>query len=202
MQIQHLARTSTAIAATRSRRKKTAMLAECLAALSPDEVYAATSYLTGALPQGRIGIGPSAVRAAAAEPNAQATLTVSDVDAALNAIAACHGAGAQRSRAQALRDLLARATAEEQRFLRQLLLGELRQGALDGVVSDVGGPVSFDVVRVFDGVLEGTEPEDTAVFMRRVAELKRAVDAASQAVSLGFDRIAILEAALLGLGGG
>jgi len=67
---------------------------------------------------------------------------------------------------------------------------------IDGVVKDVGGPVSFDVVRVFDGVLKGTEPEDAAVFMRRVAELKRAVDAASQAVSLGFDRIAILEAAL------
>ncbi len=67
---------------------------------------------------------------------------------------------------------------------------------VDGVVTEVGGPQDFEVVRVFEGVLDGTAPEDTAVFMEQVAELKRAVDAASQAVGLGFDRIAILEAAL------
>jgi photosystem II stability/assembly factor-like uncharacterized protein len=67
---------------------------------------------------------------------------------------------------------------------------------VDGVVTEVGGPLDFEVARVFEGVLEGATPEDTAVFMRQVAALNRAVSAASQALSLGFDRIAILEKAL------
>ena len=67
---------------------------------------------------------------------------------------------------------------------------------IDGEVTPVAGPLDFKVVRVFEGVLEGTSPEKTAVFMRQVAELKRAASAASLAVSLGFDRIAILEKAL------
>ena len=54
MQTEHLAHVSAALAATRSRMKKTAILAECLADLNPGEVYIATSYLTGGLPQGRI----------------------------------------------------------------------------------------------------------------------------------------------------
>ncbi len=66
----------------------------------------------------------------------------------------------------------------------------------DGAVSTVAGPLDFTVTRVFEGVLEGTAPESTATFMRQVAALNRAVSAASQAVSLGFDRIAILEMAL------
>ena len=61
--IQDLARISAELAATRSRLKKTAILAACLADLAPDEIHAATSYLTGGLPQGRIGIGPAAIRA-------------------------------------------------------------------------------------------------------------------------------------------
>jgi hypothetical protein len=67
---------------------------------------------------------------------------------------------------------------------------------MDGVVNDVGGPLSFEVERVFAGVLEGTTPEDTAAYMRQVAELNRAVSAASQMVKLAFARIAILETAL------
>jgi DNA ligase-1 len=136
MQIQQLARVSVTLAATRSRLKKTAVLAQCLADLEPLEVRAATSYLTGRLPHGRIGIGPAAIRAATVEPNGRSTLNVKEVDAALGAIAAHRGSGAQTRRTRALRELLARATAEEQHFLLKLLLGELRQGALEGVVSD------------------------------------------------------------------
>jgi DNA ligase-1 len=136
MQIQQLARASAKLVATRSRLTKTAILAECLAELGPDEVHAATSYLTGRLPHGPIGIGPATIRAATVEPSGRSTLKVTAVDAALRAIAAHRGAGAQARRAQALRELLARATAEEQHFLLNLLLGELRQGALEGVASD------------------------------------------------------------------
>jgi photosystem II stability/assembly factor-like uncharacterized protein len=67
---------------------------------------------------------------------------------------------------------------------------------VDGVVTELDGPVPFEVVRVFEGTLEGTPPVETAAFMREVAELNRAVSAASQVVSLGFERLANLERAL------
>jgi photosystem II stability/assembly factor-like uncharacterized protein len=68
---------------------------------------------------------------------------------------------------------------------------------MDGVVTVVAGPVDFTVARVFEGLLAGTPPEGTAAFMFQVAELNRAVSAASQAMNLAFDRIAILEQALI-----
>ncbi len=67
---------------------------------------------------------------------------------------------------------------------------------VDGVVTDLGGPVGFEVRRVFPGVLEGTPPVEAAAFMQRVAELRRAVTAASAMVELGFQRIEQMETAL------
>lgn len=67
---------------------------------------------------------------------------------------------------------------------------------IDGRVTDLAGPIDFEVVQVFEGVLEGTSPIDTAVFMRQVAELQRGVSAASHAAGLAFDRIDNLEKAL------
>jgi len=67
---------------------------------------------------------------------------------------------------------------------------------VDGVVTEVAGPVDFEVTRVFKGVLEGTSPEDTAAFMRQVAELHRGVSAASESADLGFETIENLEKAL------
>jgi len=67
---------------------------------------------------------------------------------------------------------------------------------IDGVVTDVAGPVDFEVARVFEGTLEGTPPTDTAAFMREVAALYRGVSAASQAANLGFTTIENLENAL------
>jgi photosystem II stability/assembly factor-like uncharacterized protein len=66
----------------------------------------------------------------------------------------------------------------------------------DGMVTEVAGPESFEVVRVFEGVLEGTPPADTAAFMREVAVLQRGVSAASQATAIGFKTIENLEKAL------
>ncbi len=154
MKIQQLARASATVAATSGRLRKTAVIAECLADLGPDEVHTATSYLTGRLPNGRIGIGPAAIRAATVEPNGRSTLDVTEVDAALRTIAAHRGVGAQTRRTQSLRDLLARATAEEQHFLLKLLLGELRQGALEGLVSDaVARAASIDAAAVRRAVM-------------------------------------------------
>jgi len=91
----------------------------------------------GDLPQGRIGLGPAAVRAArdvaaAALPQ----LTIGAVDAAFERMAGLSGAGSTAARVEQLRGLFARATIEEQEFLARLVYGELRQGALEGVMAD------------------------------------------------------------------
>jgi len=120
---------------TRARLEKVGRLAECLRALPPDEVATGASWLAGELPQGRVGVGWALVGSLpdGGAPSSP-TLRVAEVDAALGEIAAIAGAGATAARARALGALFARATADERTFLRGLLLGELRQGAQEGLV--------------------------------------------------------------------
>ena len=130
-----LAETSQRVGATAARLGKVRELATLLEQLAPEEVGPAVQYLSGEMPQGRIGIGPAAVgRAAATDPAPVATLSVSDLDLRLSSLAAISGTGSAAQRAERLRELFALATAAEQRFLLQLLVGELRQGALAGVM--------------------------------------------------------------------
>ncbi len=119
-----------------ARLAKTAELATLLRTLDPGEITIATHYLAGELPQGRIGVGYAALSDAAGSAVAaqQETLTLSEVDEALSRLAAARGAGSASRRAEILHALFARATAPEQRFLLELLAGELRQGALGGVM--------------------------------------------------------------------
>ncbi|AWB92888.1 ATP-dependent DNA ligase [Aeromicrobium chenweiae] len=130
--------TSAAVAATRSRSAKATALADLLlrtATESPEDVPTVTSYLAGALRQRRTGLGWRSLQdapAAATTPS----LTVSEVDAAFDRLAALAGAGSQRARAEATTALMARATADEQRWLRGVVTGEVRQGALDSLVQD------------------------------------------------------------------
>ena len=130
-----LADTSQRVGATAGRLIKIRELAALLTQLAPDEIGVAVHYLSGELPQGRMGIGPATVGNAAATPAARApTLSIAEVDARLAALAESGGAGSAAQRAQMLRELFGLATAAEQRFLLQLLVGELRQGALQGVM--------------------------------------------------------------------
>lgn len=132
-----LVRTSSAVAAVRGRLEKTARLADLLRRLDESEMEPVVTFLAGDLRQGRIGVGAAAIRGAAATPAAEtASLTVHDVDAQFARIAATSGVGSSSARAVLLRDLFVRATADEQRFLSHLLFGELRQGALEGVLVD------------------------------------------------------------------
>jgi DNA ligase 1 len=129
---------SAAVTAAAGRLEKTGLLAELLRSLAPDEVAIAVSYLSGDLPQGRIGIGPAAIRAAwpDAASAADAPLAIHDVDDAFTRIAGLSGAGSTAGRARLLRGLLERASGAEQDFLGRLLFGELRQGAQEGVMLD------------------------------------------------------------------
>ncbi|MFI8263113.1 MULTISPECIES: ATP-dependent DNA ligase [unclassified Streptomyces] len=132
MLLAEVARVSREVAETSARSRKTALLAEVFAAAPPEEAALVVSYLSGRLPQGRPGIGWRAL-AAEVEPAAEPTLTVTAVDAAVTDFAAVAGAGAQAGRRRILDALLGAATGPEQRFLRSLLSGEVRQGALDAV---------------------------------------------------------------------
>ena len=136
MLLNDVARVSAEVAETSSRLAKTARLTECLAGARAEEVRLAVAYLSGLLPQGTIGVGWAALRELP-RPAAAPALELLEVDAALSAIAAMTGGGSQSRRREALADLFGRATAAEQAFLRGLLLGELRQGALEGVMTDV-----------------------------------------------------------------
>ena len=133
--LQDLAQTSALMAASSSRLVKVAALADCLRRLSPAEVVPGVGYLSGELPQRQIGVGWAALRELPG-PAAESTLTVAEVDALLAQIGAATGPGSQAVRRRLLGGLFGRATEPEQRFLRGLLSGELRQGALEGVMLD------------------------------------------------------------------
>jgi len=135
MRLDELARTSERVEASRARNQKVALLAACVSELAPSEIELGVAYLAGELPQGRIGIGYAALRAATPGPSAaQATLTLAEVDQRFSEIRALDGPGSGAARHAELEALLAHATEREQRFLAKLVIGELRQGALEGVV--------------------------------------------------------------------
>lgn len=135
MLLQDLALASRDVTALSGRLDKIRRLADALRALPREWAQVGVAYLSGQLPQGRIGIGPSLLYDALEAPAAeQASLTVEAAHQVFERIAATTGAGSTGARGRLLRDLLARATALERDFLGRLLMGELRQGASEGVL--------------------------------------------------------------------
>ena len=135
MRLKDLVETSSAVTGVSGRLEKIDRLAALLKRAAPDEVRVVVAYLSGRLPQGRIGLGGSLVSqarsgTAAGEP----TLQLLEVNEVFERIASVSGAGSTAQKIEILHDVLARATRDEQDFLVRLLFGELRQGALEGVV--------------------------------------------------------------------
>ncbi|HEX6676923.1 MAG TPA: ATP-dependent DNA ligase, partial [Actinomycetes bacterium] len=135
MLLSEIAATSEAVAATPARLAKIASLASCLGRLEPAEVAVAVAFLSGELRQRQIGVGYATLRDRH-PPAATPSLTVTQVDAAFEEVGRQAGPGSQAQRRRLLAELFGRATAAEQRFLVGLLSGELRQGALDGVMAE------------------------------------------------------------------
>lgn len=137
MRLLDLVETSLAVAATRRRGDKIARMAALIARAAPPEVETVVAYLSGTARQGRLGVGWAQLAGAKdVAPAAEASLGVDDADTALARVAATSGPGSTAARVDTLRALFAHATAPEQEFLVRLLLGELRQGALEGLVID------------------------------------------------------------------
>ena len=151
MLLNDLVRTSSAVAEASGRLAKIGLLADLLRRLAPDEIEIAISMLSGEPRQGRMGIG-SATLWAAKDTGAIETpeLGLGDVDDAFTQIASTRGPGASAMRHERLRHLLRRATRGEQDFIVRLLIGELRQGALEAVLMDAvakASDIKADAVR-------------------------------------------------------
>src|SRR6476661_2091773 len=124
------------VAETSSRSRKVALLSDLLRRLEPGEVPVVAGFLSGAPRQGRVGVGYATVYALDEPAAAEPTLTVADLDGAITAIQGTTGAGSAGLRRGLLTDLLRRATEAEATFVRRLFTGELRQGALAGIMVD------------------------------------------------------------------
>jgi DNA ligase 1 len=132
--LAELVRTSSQVAGTSSRLAKVASLAQFLKRLDPDEIALALPYLSGDIRQGRLSLGYATLRNAMGQAASHPSLTLCDVDQAFGQLKAVKGKGAAEQRSALVSALFSRATAEEQDFLLRLLVGELRQGALEGVM--------------------------------------------------------------------
>jgi DNA ligase 1 len=124
------------VAATSSRSRKIAILADLLRSLEPAEIPIGVGFLSGVPRQGRVGVSYRSLYGLEPAPANEPSLTVADVDRAISAIEAATGSGSAATRRRLLGELLGRATDQEAGFLRRLLTGELRQGALAGLMAD------------------------------------------------------------------
>ncbi len=136
MLLAELVHTSETVASSRARSGKVASLAALLRRLSPEEVEPAVAFLSGEPRQGKIGVGWATLRTVDAPAAAQPSIQVLELDEAITALQSLSGPGSAGARRQVLSRLLDRATAAEADFVRRLLIGELRQGALEGVTTE------------------------------------------------------------------
>ncbi|GII27715.1 ATP-dependent DNA ligase [Planotetraspora mira] len=170
-----VARTSAAVASDAARLAKIAHLAELLSRVGPDEAEIAVAYLSGELPQRQIGVGWRTLQDVP-EPRQVAVATLTEIDSLLQRIKAQSGAGSQAARKALLADLFGAVTRQEQSFLQRLLTGELRQGALDGVmieaIAKASGAPSAEVRRAL--TLRGWLPAVGAAALRGGVEELRA----------------------------
>jgi len=133
--LAELAEVSRVVAATSARLAKIEALSSVLRSATPREAPIVVAYLSGELPQRQIGVGWAALRSAP-PPAGTPALTIADVDEAFGRIGALAGKGSAATRKQLVGELMGAATTGEQYFLVRLLSGELRQGALDGVMTE------------------------------------------------------------------
>ena len=124
------------VAQTSSRSRKIAIIGELLRRVDPTEVAMVAGFLSGVPRQGRVGVGHSTIYALQAETAAEPSLTLADLDEAIDAIQDATGPGSAGRRRELLGSLLERATEAEASFIRRLFTGELRQGALAGLMAD------------------------------------------------------------------
>ncbi|MGH2784136.1 MAG: ATP-dependent DNA ligase [Actinomycetota bacterium] len=150
MLLANIVETASSVAATAARNGKVALLADLLRATPPDDVAPAIGFLTGEPRQGRVGIGWATAWRAEGGAADEPTLTVADLDTFFARVQETVGKGSGKARSALVAELLQRATEPETDFIRRLFVGEMRQGALEGVVTEAvarAADVSSSAVR-------------------------------------------------------
>jgi len=191
MLLRALVDTADTVAATGARLQKVAALGELLRRLDPDEVPVAVGLLLAKPRQGRIGVGWRTLAALDVPHAAEPTLTLTDVDAAFERLAAAEGAGSATLRRDGLTALSTQATPAEWDFLARVLRGELRTGALDGVLLDAVAAASGSPgALVRRAAMLGGDLGDTA----RLALTGTAADLAAVGLAVGRPVLPMLAA--------
>ena len=132
--LAEVVRASAAVAATPSRLAKIRVIADCLRALHHDEIEIALPWLSGDIRQGKLALGYASLKSVMGNAAPTPVLSIGDVDSAFQALRTVKGKGSAATRESQLKSLFGKATADEQDFLLRLMVGELRQGALEGVM--------------------------------------------------------------------
>lgn len=153
MLLGELVETSLRVSSTRKRSEKVAYLADLFHRMTDAEVPIVVGVLSGEPRQGKIGVGYRTVAGIDAPSVGQPEITVLEVDAVLEQVSAAAGSGSQAERVGALESFLGRCTEAEQQFVKRLLTGGIRQGALAGVMTDAvaraAGVTAAEVRRAF-----------------------------------------------------
>jgi DNA ligase 1 len=137
LKLAAIVETSRRVTQSGGRRDKIALLAGLLASVPPDEIEIATAFLSGSIRQQRLGVGYAAIQEGAAGSAAESpSVELAEVDRVFQQLAGISGKGSVEARQQLLRQLLSRLTRDEQQFVFGLIVGELRQGALEGVLME------------------------------------------------------------------
>ena len=136
MLFANLVETSRRVSETTKRLEKTELIAALLRQLAPEEAEIAVSFLSGLTRQGKLGVGYASISGASGAHAEHPALQILDVDRRLDELTRVSGAGSERRRRELLVNTFSRATAEEADFLKRLMVGELRQGALEGIMLD------------------------------------------------------------------
>lgn len=157
--------TSSDVARDRSRTRKTEVLAGLLGTATDAELPIVVAWLSGEIPQGRLGVGWRSLSKLVSEPAGEPSLEVAEVDAAFGELASASGPGSTSRRAEILSAMFGAATEPEQKFLVALLTGELRQGALAGVMTDAIAKVTGEPLTAVRRahMLTGSLPETAAL---------------------------------------
>ena len=134
MLLNEVVRTSTDVAAESGRKAKWLRIGELLAAAGSETAPLIVGFLTGDLPQGKVGVGYAALRDLPSGDADVPTLTVDEINEMVDEVADTTGPGSKARRSEIMGAVFDRATSEERDFLARLLIGDMQQGALDGVM--------------------------------------------------------------------
>jgi DNA ligase-1 len=135
MFLKDLVDLSKRVSATTRKKEKASLLAECLKRGQGQEIDLATSYLSGQIPQGSLGVGWAMLQKTLGNLDERLRpLSLVEVNRFFDEIAQARGAGSVEKKVKALRNLFSSAREDEKEFLVGLIMGEVRQGALEGLI--------------------------------------------------------------------